>query len=274
MREFVAGLRMFCQGWGIVLRSPRLLLLGAAPVLVTTLLLLGGLVALGYWIDDLAAWMTPFADGWADGPRLALRIGIGIAVLGAAGALGVVTFTALTLLVGGPFYEHIAEVVDDRLGGTPDVVATSWLRSFARGVVDSAVLVAVSALAALILFLAGFIPVAGQTVVPVLGACVGGWLLALELVGVAFQRRGLRLGDRHRALRRRRALALGLGVPVYLLCAVPFAALLVMPAAVAGGTLLARAVLPTVPGIIPGTAPGDAARPRPAVEEAGSPYRH
>ncbi|KWW98948.1 hypothetical protein LI90_578 [Carbonactinospora thermoautotrophica] len=244
MREFVAGLRMFARGCGIVLRSPRLLLLGALPALLTTLLLLGGLVALVYWVDELVTWMTPFAADWADGLRLALRVTVGIAVVGAAVALGVVTFTALALLVGGPCYERIAEVVDDGLGGTPDSAEASWLRSFARGTVDSVVLVAISALVAVVLFPAGFIPVVGQTVVPVLGTCVGGWMLALELVGVAFQRRGLRLGDRHRALRRRRALTLGVGVPVYLLCAIPFAALLVMPAAVAAGTLLARAVLP------------------------------
>ena len=41
------------------------------------------------------------------------------------------------------------------------------------------------------LFLCGFIPIVGQTVIPVIGALVGGWFLAVELVGVAFARRGL-----------------------------------------------------------------------------------
>ncbi len=121
----------------------------------------------------------------------------------------------------------------------------SWLTLTWRGVRDSALLIGASVLCTLPLFLAGFIPVIGQTVVPVLVVTVGGWLLALELVGVAFSRRGLRLRDRHRALRRRRLLTLGVGMPCYLLCAIPFAAVLVMPVAVAAGTLLAREVLPS-----------------------------
>src|SRR5690606_4905820 len=84
------------------------------------------------------------------------------------------------------------------------------------------------------------IPVVGQTVVPVIGAAVGGWVLALELVGAAFSRRGLRLPDRRRALRADRPVALGFGVAVFCCFLIPLGAVLVMPAAVAGGTLLAR----------------------------------
>ena len=90
------------------------------------------------------------------------------------------------------------------------------------------------------LFAAGFIQVAGQTVVPVIGALTGGWFLALELVGIPFYRRGLRLPERRAALRRRRPLALGFGVAVFCCSLIPLGAVLIMPAAVAGGTLLAR----------------------------------
>ena len=93
------------------------------------------------------------------------------------------------------------------------------------------------------LLLLGFIPVLGQTVVLVLGALVGGWFLTLELTGFAFQARGLVLRDRRRALGARRARTLGFGVLTYLLFLVPFGAVIVMPAAVAGATLLSRDAL-------------------------------
>lgn len=243
MGEFGAGLRLFLRGGGIVLRSPRLLAIGALPALITTALLVGGIVALVATIDTIAAALTPFADDWPAAARQGARVLAGIAVLGAAAVVGVVAFTALTLLVGGPCYEHLSEVVEDGLGGVGRPVALSWLQLTVRGLRDSVLLVAVSLLCTVPLLFAGFVPVLGQTVVPVLAACVGGWVLALELVGVPFHRRGLRLGDRHRALRERRLLTLGLGVPAYLLCAIPFAAIVVMPVAVAGGTLLAREVL-------------------------------
>lgn len=115
----------------------------------------------------------------------------------------------------------------------------SWWRSL----LDSARLVLRSLSLTIPLFFAGFLPLVGQTVVPVLAAAVGGWFLALELVGAPFARRGLRLPDRRRMLRAHRPLALGFGTAVFVCCLVPFAAVLIMPAAVAGGTLLARQVL-------------------------------
>jgi CysZ protein len=77
----------------------------------------------------------------------------------------------------------------------------------------------------------------------VIGALFGGWFLAQELVGAPFYRRGMRLPDRRHFLRAHRPLALGFGVAVFCCFLIPLGAVLVMPAAVAGGTLLARRVL-------------------------------
>ncbi len=243
MHDFTVGMRLLLRGAGLVLRSRRLLLVGAVPAVLTTVLLVGGMVALLAFLDEIAAGLTPFAEEWSAVLRRVVRVVAGIAVLMAAGLVGVVTFTALTLLIGGPFYEYLSETIEDRVGGVPEAVGLSWLGLFLRGLRDSVLLVTVSVLCTVPLLVAGFLPLIGQTVVPVAAACVGGWVLALELVGVPFHRRGLRLADRHRALRRRRGLALGVGVPAYLLCAIPFAAIVVMPVAVAAGTLLAREVL-------------------------------
>jgi CysZ protein len=242
VRDFVTGVRLFGRGLGILLRSPRLLVIGALPALLTTLLLLGAVVALGYWIDDLSALVTPFADGWAAGWREAVRFAVGVALFAGALVVGVLGFSALTLAVGAPFYEHIAEKVADSLGA--DATAEpSWGRLFWWGLRDGVVLVARSLLFAIPLLLLGFVPVLGQTVVPVLLALVTAWFLALELVAVPFYRRGMDLRQRQDLLRRRRALAIGLGLPASLLCAIPFAAIIVMPVAFVGGVLVAHEVL-------------------------------
>lgn len=244
MRDFLTGLRMFGQGMGILLRRPRLLVIGALPVVVTGLLLVGGIVALAYWIDDLAALLTPFADGWAEGWRAAIRLAVGVAVFGAVLVVGLVSFTALTVALGGPFYEYIAEQVEDELGGVPaEHGDLSWWWLFGTGLRDGLVLVLRSLIFTLPLALAGFVPVVGQTVVPVLLAFVTAWFLALELVAVPFYRRGMDLRQRRELLRRRRPLVLGLGLPATLLCAIPFAALIAMPAGFVGGVLVARETL-------------------------------
>lgn len=234
---------MFGQGVGILLRSPRLLLIGALPAVLTALLLLGGMVALVFWVDDLAALVTPFADDWAEGVRTAVRVAAGVALFAAALVVGQLSFVALTLAVGGPFYEHIAEQVEDGLGGVPEGADLSFGRLLWLGIRDGVLLVLRSLVFTIPLLVAGFVPVLGQTLVPVLLALVTAWFLALELVGVSFYRHGMDLRQRRELLSRRRGLAIGLGLPTSILCAIPFAAILVMPVAFVGGVLVAREVL-------------------------------
>lgn len=248
MRDFVAGMRLLGRAARLLAGQPRLFVIGLVPALITMVLFGTAFVLLVIQLDEIAAWLTPFAEDWAAPVRQGTRLLAGIAVLVAAGMVGVVSYTAVTLLVGGPFYEYLSETVEDRLGPVPGGTAPperapgAWML-FLRGIRDSVLLVAASIMCAVPLLVAGFLPVLGQTVVPVLTVTAGSWLLALELVGVPFARRGLRLGERHRALRGRRLLSLGATVPAYLLCAIPFAAVLVLPVATVAGTLLAREVL-------------------------------
>jgi CysZ protein len=243
VRQFLAGVGLLGRGLGLCLRSPRLLGLGLIPALISGAVYVGALIALIWFLPDLTASVTWFADDWSTGLRDVVRVIAGIGLLGLGGLLGVLSFTAVTLLIGDPFYERISELVEDRFGGVPDEVETVWWRSLRRSLVDSLRLIGLSILIGIPLFVAGFIPVVGQTVVPVLTGAVAGWLLAVELTGVPFQRRGRRLADRRVALRAHRPLALGFGVAVFVCFLIPLGAVLLMPAAVAGGTLLSRRAL-------------------------------
>jgi CysZ protein len=250
VREFAGGLGLLGRGIGMWARTPGLLLLGVVPALISFALLTAAFVVLCVFIGDIVDWITPFADGWSAGWRDTVRVAVGAALLGAALLVAVLTFTALTLAIGDPCYEAISRRVDDGLGGARGETEVPWYRSLRRSVADALRMVLASALTGLVLFAAGFLPVAGQTVVPVIGALVGGWYLSVELTGVAFERRGMRLADRRRALRGRRFLAVGFGTGVFVLFLIPLGAILVTPAAVAGATLLTRRVLgePDRPG--------------------------
>lgn len=239
LSDLARGVRCLLRGAAIVVRSPRLLLLGALPAVLTTLLLLAALIALLFLADDLVAWATPFADDWSSGTRSLVRVALAVALVAGCAVLAVLAFAALTLLIGGPFYERIGERVDEALGAV-DRVEEPALRQFTRGLKESGLFMLLSVTRAVPLFLAGFVPFLGQTVVPVAAALVGGWLLAVELIGVPFQARGRTLADRRRALRSRPMLTLGFGVPAYLLCLVPLVAIVALPLAVAGAVVLAR----------------------------------
>ena len=242
-RQFLSGASLLGRGLGLVLRSPRLLIIGLVPALVSGILYATALFFLISYLPDLARAVTWFADDWAEALRSLIRVLAGVGLLGVAVLLGILTFTAVTLLIGDPFYERISELVEDRFGGVPNEVEVGFWRSLGRSLVDSVRLIALSMLVGIPLFALGFLPVIGQTVIPVLGGAVGGWLLAVELTGVPFQRRGQRLAGRRAALAAHRPTALGFGAAVFCCFLIPLGAILLMPAAVAGAALLARQVL-------------------------------
>ncbi|PRY42265.1 EI24 domain-containing protein [Umezawaea tangerina] len=244
LKDFSTGVGLLAKGFGLVFRSPKLLLIGAIPAVLSSALLIGSFVLLALNIDAIATWATPFADDWSESVRTVTRFAAGISFIGAYLAIGLLAFTAVTIVIGGPFYEHIAETIEDEeLGGVPDAEQVPWWRSALNGVRDAVLLIGLAVLFAIPLFAAGFIPVVGQTVVPVVAVFVNGWLLGIELTGIPFTRRGKSLKERRAVLRSKRALALGFAVPSYLLCLIPLAAIVVMPAAMAGGTVLAHRLL-------------------------------
>lgn len=238
--EFAEGARLLGRGFGMYWRSPRLLLLGLIPAVISFVLLGTAWFFLLWFIGDLSATVTWFADDWGSPWRGLTRFGAGAGIVIVSALVSVLTYTALTLLIGDPFYEVISERIEERLGGTPGMSDLPWYRTILKNAADSIRLIVLGIAVAVPLFLLGFVPVLGQTVVPVVDAVVGGWLLAVELTGVPFNRRGLRLKDRRAMLRANRPLALGFGMPVFVILLIPFAAILVVPAAVAGSTLLTR----------------------------------
>ncbi|BAU82969.1 integral membrane protein [Streptomyces laurentii] len=240
MRDIGAGFGYLLQGQKWVFGHGRWFGFGLLPGLVTFVLYAGAFVGLFYGADDLTAWATPFADDWGSPWQGLLRGTLTFLVFGLGLFLAVITFTAVTLLIGQPFYESLSEAVDRAEGGeAPESGRPLWQELWVSARDSLRVLVRV-ALYGVLLFAAGFIPVVGQTVVPALGFCVSGFFLTEELTAVALQRRDVDFKERLGLLRGRRTLALGFGVPLTLFFLVPFIAVLLMPGAVAGATLMAR----------------------------------
>lgn len=240
MHDLGAGFGYLMKGQRWVAGRGRWFGFGLLPGLVTLVLYAGALVGLGYGADNLTAWATPFADDWSS-PWLGLFRGFLTVLLFALGLfLAVITFTAVTLLVGQPFYESLSEEVDRAEGGeAPQSELPLW-RDLWISARDSLRILVRVALYGVLFFALGFLPVIGQTVIPVLGFCVSGFFLAEELTAVALQRRGVGLKERLRLLRGRRMLTLGFGVPLTLAFLVPLVAVFLMPGAVAGATLMVR----------------------------------
>ncbi|GAA3226298.1 EI24 domain-containing protein [Nonomuraea helvata] len=241
MRDFTSGVGFFFQGLGWVARNGRWWLFGLIPALIAFSVYVVALIFLGNNATEVATFLTPFADSWSW--RELFRTVVGIALFLGGLALAVLTFTALTLAIGEPFYERLSAAVDV-LGSADE---QPWWRTLPRSIRDSLVTLFYVLLFTVPLFFLGFVPVVGQTVVPVLGALVSGFFLTVELTTLALERRGMARKARFALLRANKASALGFGVAVFLLFLVPFVAVIAMPAAVAGAALLVRTRLTSTP---------------------------
>ncbi|RVX43474.1 CysZ protein [Nonomuraea polychroma] len=241
LRDFTSGVGFFFQGFGWVARHGRWWAFGLIPALIAFSVYVVALIFLGTNANDVAAFLTPFADSWSW--RELFRTLVGIALFLGGLALAVVTFAAVTLAIGEPFYEKLSSAVDVL---AHEVDQPFW-RTLPRSIRDSLVTLFYVLLFTVPLFIMGFVPVVGQTVVPVLGAAVSGFFLTVELTTLALERRGMARKQRFALLRANKASALGFGVAVFVLFLVPFVAVIAMPAAVAGAALLVRNRLAPVP---------------------------
>ncbi|GII27720.1 EI24 domain-containing protein [Planotetraspora mira] len=242
---FADGIGFVLKGAGWVARHPRWWLFGLIPALIALVLYVFALIWIGTHASDVAEWVTPFADDW--GWRDVFRTLVGIMIFVGGLALAVVTFTAVALAIGEPFYEKLSEKVEEDLGGLPGGVDLPFWRTFFRSIRDSLITLVYVLMFTVPLFVLGFVPVIGQTVVPVLGAIVSGFFLTVELTALALERRGVARKERFALLRSNLAMSLGFGIPVFLAFLVPLVVVVAMPGAVAGAAMMVRGRLAVSP---------------------------
>ncbi len=213
--------------------------LGLVPALLVLVGILAALVGLLSGAGELAAWLTPFADDWAGGLRSVVRLLLAFALVGGAVVVASLVFTGLTLAVGDPFYERIWAATEEMLGDPPAGDGVGWWRS----VLDGLALAGLGLLMGLLVLVLGLLPVVGAAVGLVGGLLVSGRLLAGELLARPLEARGLDRHQRRELLRGRRGPVWGFGLATQAFFLVPLGAVVVMPGAVAGATMLARDLL-------------------------------
>jgi CysZ protein len=236
----LGGAGYLARGIRVFTSTPGIRLLGLLPAVLAALLVLTLLIVLAAVVDEAAAALTPFADQWSEGARTFLRTGVAFALLVSYLILAVLTYATLTNVIGQPFFERVSDQVEHRLGDPPAGADAPWWRTLPRATVETVALFVLVLAVNVPLFLLNFVPLLGQTFVPLLQALVSGFLLSIELCAIPLQRRGLHLGQRLRFAWRHRGAVTGFGVAAFLLFLVPLANVLAMPGSIVGGTLLVR----------------------------------
>ena len=240
IEDLLRGASLLMEGGTRVLRRGRLFGLGLIPPLVTSLVFVTGFMTVAWAAPSLAVLLTPFAEGWPAAE--AFRALAALAISLAFGLVLVLLFATTTLALGAPLYDRISEAME-----VPAVLLEQAepRQAILGGLLPAARRIATVALFGVlvvpVLMIVGLVPVVGNLVAALASAVIGGWIIALDMMGAALDRRGVySLAERQALLRRRPWLALGFGVPTFILVSIPVVQLLVFPIATAGGTLLVR----------------------------------
>jgi CysZ protein len=233
------------RGARLVYRDhPELARYWAPPIALAAIAMLGAVwVVLEHrdaWFDAL--WPAVQAgDGWLDslarGTRSFVRFIATVLVSGIAFVLAL--FAAQ--LVAAPFHDALSHAVEAlRFDDSPEATSLGALvRDAARSVQLVAVKLAIYLAWMLPLWLLGwFVPVVGPLVQAGLGFALTVAFLALDHLDWAAARHGLTVNERLRLLRSHPGPLLAFGLCVWCFLFIPLVNLFLIPAAVAGGTLL------------------------------------
>lgn len=237
--DVLAGLALFFRGFALVVRRGRLFGLGLVPPLLTSMLFVTLLVTLVWQAPLLAVTLTPFAEGapYAE----ALRALTATALVLATGLLLVLIFATVTLAIGGPLYDRISWAVDAPSRGQQAVAEPTLGRGVLLAVGRVLRTASITVPVSLALLLVGLIPLIGTAAAVIGSGLFGGWMVALDLMGSAADRRGFHaLVERHGLARRNPWLTLGFGIPAFAVMSIPFVAVVAFPIVTAVGTLLVR----------------------------------
>ena len=228
------GLECFLHGAKLA-RSKPLRAFVWAP-LVASLVTVGLLLGVGYaLVGDAVAWLVAATPAWLN--WLGAVFGAVLYVVGliVAGWL----FGFIAVLVASPFLGALSAAAEREQFGTAPAYNQSFVRAAATALGREVRKLRYHLPRLAGVFVLTLIPVV-NVAAPVLWLAVGAWMLAVQFVDYAAENRGLEFVETVGLLRANRAAAFGFGALAAVLLAVPFAALVVIPAGVCGGGLLWR----------------------------------
>lgn len=253
---FVQGLLCLPRGAMFLVRRPRMWVLAACPLAINAVLFTLLLVlAVKFLLPALVGWLTPeHAPAFLSPERLPgflVSVGGALRWLWAwviwlvcfllTGVLLVASFTTVGMVLAAPFNDMLSEWVEADLMGRASqrpLTLANLLEDVGRTMGNAARQMLVVVAVFLVTLPLNLVPLVGSLVYTLLNGVVACWYSAMEYVDLPMGRAGWTLRARREWAWARRRGVFGFGVGAYVVLLVPLLGLVVMPAAVAGGTLL------------------------------------
>lgn len=234
----MGGFDCFLKGFRLIL-TPGLRRYVVVPFIINTLLFIGMIYyafsSFDDWINGLIVFFLPeFLVDWLfDLISGFLWLMFLVALLGFL----FYGFTIVANIIAAPFNAVLATQVEKRLrNGVSDAGDITWYKVLPRALARelSKLIYYLPRLVGLILIT--LVPLV-QVAAPFLWVLFGAWMMTVQYADYAADNNNLTFRELQISMSRNRPQSLMFGLAVYMMMIVPFVNLIVIPAAVAGGTL-------------------------------------
>lgn len=230
--NFLDGFRCLTDGFSLLRTAgagPWILL----PALISLIIVGSGIAWITAQSDAIEAWLGTLLPDWLDflGTVLAVLLNI-IAVV-----LGLWLFGFIAVVLSSPLHGTLSARFDLRLGAGDSLVNLSFGRAAASALRREWRKLRYQLPRMLAVALLSFIPLV-NVLAPVAGVLMTAWLMAIQFADLPGENRDMPFERTLDQLRTHRAAALGFGAGIALLLSIPLVNFLVIPVAIAGGTLL------------------------------------
>ncbi|MBN6065227.1 sulfate transporter CysZ [Aggregatibacter actinomycetemcomitans] len=233
--EMKSGFEYFVMGWHLVLQKGlrRFVIM---PILLNVLLLCGlfwlFLNQIGGYIDGIMSYIPDWLS-WLSGVLLLLSI---LMIL----VLFYFIFTTLSGFIAAPFNGLLAEKVEKMLTGESlqDMSLWDFMKDVPRMLAREWQKLVYSLPKIIALFLLGFVPLLGQTVIPVVTFLFTAWMMAIQYCDYPFDNHKIPFGMMKNELAIKRNVTVTFGGLVTLCTFVPVVNLVIIPVAVCGATAM------------------------------------
>ncbi|WP_439294174.1 sulfate transporter CysZ [Lonepinella sp. BR2882] len=234
-KEVKSGFHYFVMGWHLITQK-GLRRFVVMPILLNVVLMVGLSWLFISQINHIIEWVMGFLPAWLDWLSSVMFIMSLVMIV----IVFYFSFTMLSGFIAAPFNGLLAEKVEKMLTGESlaDMTIMDFIKDIPRMLAREWQKLVYSLPIYIVLFLLGFIPMLGQSVIPVLAFAFTAWMMAIQYCDYPFDNHKISLHTMRVKLKDNRWQSLTFGGLISLCMLVPVVNLVVIPVAVCGATTM------------------------------------
>ncbi|MDG2917107.1 sulfate transporter CysZ [Bisgaard Taxon 10/6] len=233
--EVKSGFHYFVTGWHLI-TQPGLRRFVVMPILLNIVLMIGLLWIFVTQIRGMIDWIMSFLPNWLDWLSSVMFVTSLAMIL----ILFYFSFAMLSGFIAAPFNGLLAEKVEKMLTGEVllDTNIADFIKDIPRMLAREWQKLVYSVPIYIALFLLGFMPILGQTAVPIAAFLFGAWMMAIQYCDYPFDNHKISFRTMRVKLKENRTQSLIFGSLITLCTFTPVINLVVIPVAVCGATAM------------------------------------